>query len=666
MEETDILNAIADGILVIDKEYKIVFANKAALDTCRLSEKEVVGSNCHALHHRCLAPPCNLPDRCPHKEVFSTGKPTRVKHVHLCPDGRERVYMITVSPVKDDKGNVVRLVEVLKDVTEEEAAVEALREKAEAECDEKGRPLSGIGTVQDITKNKMMLKSLQNSETLTQGILESVGEGFAVIDPDYRIISANRAYCEQIKSSPADIVGRYCYEVSHRFDRPCFQEGEECAPMHTFKTGAPHSSFHIHYDKDGAALYIETKSFPMKDESGNIYAVIETLRDITETRNLELQLRHTQKMEALGTLAGGIAHDTNNMLTVIIGYGFLMQRQMEADDPRMAHLTQILGAGEKVAQLTKKMLAFSRKQSLEVKIANLNDIISNFTKMLTMVTGENIELRLTPSEQDLIAKIDIGQIEQVLMNLATNARDAMPQGGDLTIGTTLLMLDAEFTKTHGFGKPGRYACITVSDTGCGMDEKTKKRIFEPFFTTKETGSGTGLGLAIIYGIVKQHNGYINCYSESGVGTTFRIYLPLVMEDAAEKAEAAEDALPKGGPETILLAEDEPTIRELQKNILVTAGYTVIEAVNGEDAVDRFRENKEKIQLLLFDIMMPKKNGKEAYDDIKNITPDIKVVFTSGYTGDILQRFGLEEGFDFIPKPISPNMLLRKVREVLDR
>jgi CheY-like chemotaxis protein len=267
---------------------------------------------------------------------------------------------------------------------------------------------------------------------------------------------------------------------------------------------------------------------------------------------------------------------------------------------------------------------------------------------------------------DLTIMADSFQIEQVLMNLATNARDAMPEGGCLTIETRPVRIDEEYVKRHIFATPGMYALLSVTDTGIGMDEKTKERIFEPFFTTKEVGKGTGLGLAIVHGIVKQHNGKINVYSEPGRGTTFKIYLPLIGKEAVE-AEISELPPPKGGTETILLAEDDETVRELIKNILEESGYKMIEAVDGEDAVEKFKGNKDRIHLALFDVIMPKKNGKEACEEIKSIIPDIKTIFMSGYTADIVSRKGiLEEGLAFIAKPVSPDELLRKVREVLDR
>ncbi len=522
-----------------------------------------------------------------------------------------------------------------------------------------GRVVGMLGIARDITEHK-------KAEDFIRNILETVDEGFIIIDPEYRIISANRAYCEQMKSPDFDIIGRHCYEVSHHLDRPCFLEGEECAPFHTLKTGKPYMAIHTHYDREGYPVYTETKSFPVKDASGKITAVIETLNNITEKRRLEEQLRHAQKMEAIGALAGGIAHDFNNMLNVILGYGGLMQMRMKEDDPYLPQLREILEAGEKAAQLTRGLLIFSRKQELELRPVNIRELIDGFNRMLGRIIGEDIEFRIRISAEDLTVMADSGHLEQVLMNLAANARDARYKGGILSIEINAVRIDNKFIATHGYGEPGEYALISVSDTGTGMDERTRERIFEPYFTTKEIGKGTGLGLSIVYGIVKQHNGYIHCYSESGKGTTFKIYLPLARLEGIE-TEEAEVAVPKGGTETVLVAEDDPAVRNLTKTTLESFGYTVIEAVDGEDAVNKYKENKANIRILLFDVIMPRKNGGEAYEDIKGMKQDIKVIFMSGYTADIVQSRGiLENGMEFISKPILPNELLRKVRDVLDK
>ncbi|MBI3592703.1 MAG: response regulator [Nitrospirae bacterium] len=405
----------------------------------------------------------------------------------------------------------------------------------------------------------------------------------------------------------------------------------------------------------------------LSDANAALLQALEDIKKETEDKKkLEAQLYHAQKMEAVGTLTGGIAHDFNNILTAIIGFGTLMRMDMRADDPNRTYLKEILNAGERAIQLTQGLLAFSRKQIINPKPVKLNEIIKGIEKLLKRILREDIKFKAILADEDLTVMADSGQAEQILMNLTTNARDAMPAGGILTIGTELVNLDNEFIKTHGYGGIGKYALISVSDTGIGMDDNTRERIFEPFFTTKELGKGTGLGLAVVYGIIKQHNGYINVYSEHGKGTTFRIYLPAIKSEFKEAEPAAPPAL-KRGTETVLIAEDDAAIRKLTKDMLEGSGYKVIEAVDGEDAVHKFVEDKDKIELLILDVVMPKKNGKEAYEEIRKINPDIKAVFLSGYTADIIHKKGiLEEGLNFISKPVSPDEFLRKLREVLDK
>jgi len=507
---------------------------------------------------------------------------------------------------------------------------------------------------------------LVESESFVKNILESVDEGIIVIDREYRIISSNKAYCRQNNTTCEEVLGRHCYEISHHIVAPCYETGENCATRNTFETGQPCEFMHIHHINGGEPIYVETKSYPLKDKEGNIIAVIEIVNNITEKKKLEDQLRQSQKMEAVGLLAGGIAHDFNNILTAIIGYGNLLLKRAKEDKEMTTYVDHILSSAERAANLTQSLLAFSRKQIINPRPVNVNDIIKKIERLLLRLIGEDIRFKTFLADSDLTVMADSGQIEQVLMNFATNARDAMPKGGVLTVETGLVEFDTKFISVHGYGEPGRYALISVSDSGTGMDEKTREKIFEPFFTTKELGKGTGLGLAMVYGIIRQHNGYVNVYSEPGQGTTFKIFLPM-SKLSAEEAGPAEHAAPVGGTETVLLAEDNEEVRKLMRAVLEEFGYTVIEAADGEDAVNKFRENKDRIKLFLSDVIMPGKSGKEAYEEIIKLRPDIKTLFMSGYTADIIDRKGIiTEGLDFISKPVSPNELLRRIRDVLDR
>ncbi|MBA4349406.1 MAG: hybrid sensor histidine kinase/response regulator, partial [Thermodesulfovibrio sp.] len=420
--------------------------------------------------------------------------------------------------------------------------------------------------------------------------------------------------------------------------------------------------------KDGAEFPIELSVSSVKLKRQ--WHSVGIMRDISERKNLEQQFLHTQKMQAIGQLAGGIAHDFNNTLQAIMSIGGLLQIKIKEGDPLREYINDLLAVADRAANLTKSLLAFSRKQIINPMPVNLNDIVKNAEKLISRVIREDIGIKIELFSQSLIIMADYMQIEQVLMNLTTNARDAMPERGSLTIETGLVEMDEEFIKAYAYGKSGRYALMIVTDTGIGMDEKTKEKIFEPFFTTKEVGKGTGLGLSTVYGIIKQHNGYINVYSEKGKGTTFRIYLPIIETKAEEiklPKEITEIKELTGGTETILVAEDEEGVRKFSKSVLEQFGYKVIEAVDGNDAIKKFKEHKDKIHLLFFDVIMPSRSGKEAYNEIKKIKPDIKVLFASGFPAKVIEETGIfEKGFNFVTKPTPPTELLEKVREVLDK
>ncbi|MBU3937485.1 MAG: PAS domain S-box protein, partial [Proteobacteria bacterium] len=418
---------------------------------------------------------------------------------------------------------------------------------------------------------------------------------------------------------------------------------------------------------DGEYRWLLDQGQPRYDAANVFAGYIGSCLDITVHKTLENQVRHAVKMESIGTLAGGVAHDFNNILMAIIGYGQLTLMSMSQDDPQRLNIEHMLEGADRAARLTKDLLLFSRKQVSERKPVDLDEIIKTVEKFIVRVIGEDIACKTRLPEQPLIILADSHQLEQVLMNFATNARDAMPKGGTFSVTAEQTILNQDFTAAHGFGRPGLYALLTVSDNGCGMDEQTRNRIFDPFFTTKEVGKGTGLGLAVVYGIIKQHEGYINVYSEPGRGATFRIYLPLVVAESPEKIIEEKEQPPAHGTETILIAEDDESLRTLAVTALTRFGYTVIEAVDGEEAVQKFKKNQTAIKLLLFDIVMPKMNGQEAYEAIRNIRPDIKAIFMSGYAPEMIrEKAALESTAPLLAKPLSPTELLKKVRDILDR
>lgn len=489
------------------------------------------------------------------------------------------------------------------------------------------------------------------------GLLDAIPDSLTLQDRGLKILWANNGAANRYGKQQDELVGRYCYNLWHNETVAC----EPCPVLKSFVSGNPES--HVITTPDCRVW--DLRSIPLKNEKGEIISVIELGRDITEHRRLEEQLRHSQKIEGVGQLAGGIAHDFNNILNAVVGFAGLLQMKMDKSDPLSHFVDGIMAAGQRGAALTHQILAFSRKQVLDMKPLNLNEVIKSLEKMLQRLVREDISIVMNLFKKDLVVLADPSQIDQVLINLVTNARDAMLEGGRLGISTEPFVMNKIFIETHGYGSLGEYALLSVSDTGQGMDAETSLRIFEPFFTTKEAGKGTGLGLAVVHGIVKQHNGYIDAYSSVGKGTVFKIYLPLVEHPAEETEEVAEEQI-KGGTETILIAEDDASLRKLFETVLENYGYKVIVAFDGEDAVLKFSGSRDLIDLVILDGIMPKKNGKEAYVEIRRLCPDMKAIFISGYAEDIFSRKGIpDKEAVFIQKPVTPSKLLLKVREVLD-
>jgi len=415
---------------------------------------------------------------------------------------------------------------------------------------------------------------------------------------------------------------------------------------------------------DGQIIYATIDVKCIRHEDGTVDYFVATVQDITERKKLEAQLMQAQKMESIGILAGGVAHDFNNALTAIIGFAYILKSRLKDDALVSRHVEHIISVCNRAAGTVSSLLAFSRKQMIAPRPVDLNNIVRDVEMLLKNLIGEDIDLLIRACNGPLIIVADPAQLDQIIINLATNARDAMPHGGRLTIETDRFYIDEESAKVQLFSRPGPYARLIVSDTGVGIDEKIMDMIFEPFYTTKDIGKGTGLGLAMVYGLIKQHDGNIIVNSETGKGTTFVIYLPLKEDAALETAVPETEELPEG-TETVLVAEDNKDVRITFKSILEESGYTVITAVDGEDAVSKFRENKDTVRLCILDVIMPKRSGKDVYDELRNISPDIKALFISGYTGDILDRQEiLDRDLDFISKPFSPGTLLKKVQEVL--
>ena len=496
-------------------------------------------------------------------------------------------------------------------------------------------------------------RQLRESEERYRVIFENTGTATVILEEDLTISLANSEFEKLSGYSGEELAGK-------RNWLEFFPEKDDIIPAGDPKTESDRYALRFH-DRMGRIkqVFVTLGSIPGTSKK------VASLLDVTAYKRLEAQLIQAQKMQAIGLLAGGIAHDFNNILTAILGYGSLMRMKTEAGHPVLPYIDQIISSAERAAALTHGLLAFSRSQEIAPKPVNINGIIVMIEKLLRRLIGEDIELQTDLCPENLLVMADSSQIEQVLMNLATNARHAMPGGGSLAIRTIPVLLDDSYVHEHRLTRPGRYLLLMVSDTGAGMDEMTRERIFEPFFTTKEPDQGTGLGLSIVYGIVKQHDGHVDCYSEPGVGTVFKIYLPLT-ESAAESGEAARLPTIAGGSETILLAEDEPGIRIVINEILTEFGYSVLEAADGEEAITMFREHGKRIDLLILDVIMPRLNGMEALQAISRIRPGTRAIFMSGHPADILRSKGiLNKNAPFLLKPLTPHTLLTKVREVLD-
>lgn len=489
-------------------------------------------------------------------------------------------------------------------------------------------------------------------------VFQGVHQPIVILDPGHVILEANCMVQEATGLSEEELRGKKCYELFHGADEP----PPGCPMVAMLASGRPETS---EMDVETLGRMFMVSVTPIFDDHSHLERIVHVATDITERKRLEAQLLQAQKMEAVGHLAGGLAHDFNNILTVVLGYVQMSQENLSPDDELFQNLQQIREAGEKAAVLVCQLLAFSRQQIMQLQNLKINEVVDGLLKMIRRVIGEDIDLQFRSGPQLGTVHADSGQIEQVLMNLCVNARDAMSQGGTVTIETENVQINGEYCKKHSWASEGRYVLLRVTDTGHGMSEETLKQIFEPFFSTKEAGKGTGLGLSMVYGIVKQHNGTINVYSEVGKGTTFEIYLPLVEGDAAEIGSKIE-GLVRGGTETLLLAEDDELLREMTVELLEKAGYRVLVATDGQEAVDMFEAHANEISLVLLDVVMPKLSGRDACDRIREIDPDVCTLYTSGYSTDAIHtRFVLDEGVELIRKPYDMHVLLRKIREVLD-
>ncbi len=523
--------------------------------------------------------------------------------------------------------------------------------------DDHDRVIGAASLVMDVTARK---KAEEERERLMFAIEQSA-EMVLITDADAKILYVNPAFERVTGYSRDEVLGRTPKMVQSGRHAPAFYK----KLWSTISAGRSWSGRFINMKKDGTVYTEEATISPVTDEAGKIINYVAAKRDVTRELELEDQLRQAQKMEAVGQMAGGIAHDFNNLLQVICGYAELAQMDMDADHPLAAAIGEIMIAAQRGKGLINQLLAFSRRQVIKPVDIDLNQLINAIRNMLGKLIGEHIELRVITGQGIGTIHADSGLIEQVLMNLCTNARDAMPDGGTLTIETENVQVDAEYARANAWAVVGRYVLLRVSDTGFGMDSRTLEHIFEPFFSTKEVGKGTGLGLSTVFGIVQQHHGHIHSFSEAGKGTSFEIFLPTVDRQAAEVPSTASGPV-SGGTETILVAEDDETVLKLAEHLLTHAGYRVLTARDGREALAMFKQHAREIDMVMFDVVMPHMGGKQALDQILALRPGLPHLFASGYSeNEVHTDFIQNRELHLLNKPYQAETLLRKIREVLD-
>ena len=609
-----IIAAIGDGISIQDRQFRVLYQNEV--------HKGMIGDQLGKFCYEAYEKKDRVCEGCPVAISYRDGG---VHTVEKRVENEKGVMYIeiTASSLKDASGNIV----------------------------------AGIEMVRDITARRRM----EEDRSRLAMAVEQSAEAIVVTDLEGTILYVNPAFERITGYSREEAVGknpRFLHSGKH--DESFYKKMWD-----TLARGEVWTGHFVNRKKDGSLYEEDAIISPVRDSSGDVVSYVAVKRDVTRLVSLEKQVRTAQKMESVGNLAGGIAHDFNNALTGIVGFGEMVKLRIANDPKALSDLDEVFRCAERASVLTRQLLTFARRQVIDPVNLDLNEVMTGLVKLLRKVTREDVEIKPFPAEYPVMIRADRGQVEQVLMNLCLNARDAMPEGGRLVIETGTTSLDDGYLKRYPYMKAGRYAVLSVSDTGTGMDEETRERVFEPFFTTKGPDKGTGLGLAMVYGIVKQHDGFIHVYSEPGKGTTFRVYFPEVDATADAKVIVSQ-GVASGGSETILLAEDDGSVRNLMEQTLVSYGYKVLIACDGEEALGIFRREGKEIAMAVLDVVMPKKGGKQAYDEMTKTFPGMKVLFLSGYSANAIHDdFVLHPGIPFLQKPFDLPSLARKVREVLD-
>jgi PAS domain S-box-containing protein len=618
-----ITEGTTDSIFVKDLQGRYLMINSAGARLLGRTVKEVIGRDDTNLFSAETAREIMAGDR----KVVEAGKTQTYEEIGAAA-GVSRTYLSTKGPYRDVHGETVGLLGICRDITD--------RKRAEEESRQSQQKLrihfehTPLAVIEWDTQLRITEWSPSAERVFGYTRAEAIG-----CDGSFLVPSSMREHVAKM--------------------------GQEILKQ---KGGTRSANDNV--TKDGRTISCEWYNTPLVDESGNLLGVASLVQDVTERVALEEKLRQSQRMEAIGRVAGGVAHDFNNLLTVIMGYSQILTDGLPPENSLADATVQIRSAANRAAGITRQLLAFSRKQVLSPRVIDLNNVMLNLDTMLRRLIGEDIEVLTVPGRDLGTVKADPGQVEQIIMNLALNARDAMPNGGKLTLETENTELDNIYARNHEPVQPGRYVMLALSDTGIGMSPDIQSQMFEPFFTTKEVGKGTGLGLSTVYGIVKQSGGYIWVYSELGHGTTFKIYLPRVDQPAEELPAEKRTANVQRGTETILLVEDDAQLRQLASGILGHCGYRVLAAASSDEGLALCRENQRDIHLLITDVVMPGLNGRELAERVSEICPNAKVLYISGYTSNAIVHYGvLDAGLWFLPKPFSLSSLIAKVREVLD-
>ncbi len=739
-EWEDIFQAIGHPTIIMDKEHRILAANKATIVATGKSLEELLNARCYEIFHN----GCEAPQGCPMETLLKSGS---IEPVEMEMEAFGGHFLVSCTPILDKDGTIEKIIHIATDIAERKRAEDEVRRnefrfsRAELiarlgnwEIDLSTKRVTasdGAKKIYGLGQQELTLEDIQKfplpeyRSQLDAALLGLIKDG-TPYDVEFQIKRANDdqvidihsvAHYDAEKNSVFgtihDITDLRHAEESHKLLFEAMEHAAEAIIItdssgviqyinpaqeitsgysrnellgqtpnifrsdfqdnnfydrlwKTINSGNVWSGRFVNRKKDGTVYHEDATISPVYTKTGKLTNFVALKHDITERLKLSEQLFQAQKMEAVGTLAGGVAHDFNNLLQAVLGYSELMLQRKKEGERDYANLKRIYQAGKRGAELVKNLMTFSRKAETKFVPVDLNQEINSARNLLSRTIPKTININLRLREDLESIRADRSQIGQVLMNLGVNARDAMPDGGILTIETTNIRLDEEYYNTHPETIPGSYVLLTVSDTGQGMDKETLSHIFEPFFTTKERGRGTGLGLATVYGIVKQHDGHIMCYSEPGHGTTFKICLPAIQTELELNPTTVETAIP-GGTETILLVDDDDDIRDLGATLLIEFGYKVIMAVNGKEALEIYQREKGRISLVLLDLIMPVMDGKQCLAEILRVDPNAKVIIASGYSERGQVNGVMAAGAKgFVQKPYDMRQLLNTIREILDR